>query len=293
MDNTGKGIPSYELKHNGESVDFAMRTIEEIIEMFGVQTDLPHRHNYYTVIWSKNSSGNHIIDYKEYVMQENEIYFVMPGQVHQVLHNDTPKGMVILFTCSFMQKNYINHNFISNLGLFNEIDQSPPIKIDNNAASVLENITSLMYTAFKSEEEFRFDTIGAYLKLFLIECNKFAPGLNSDNTQSIQSSKSILRKFKEALEDNYNKIHKVNEYADLLSISPDYLNSVVKSGIGKTAKELVQQRIALEAKRFGLHSELSTKEISYNLGFDEPSHFSRFFKKTEGISFAEFRKTLA
>lgn len=292
MTKANKNIPSYELKHNGETVDFALRSVEQVVKIFGNQTDVPHRHNYYTVLWSQNDSGKHIIDYKEYEMLANDIFFVTPGQVHQVLHKNEPKGVVILFTCQFMEKNYINQNFINNLNLFSEIEDSPPIRIDNKSSKKLQLITSQMFDSFNEDDEFRFDTIGAYLKLFLIECNKFAPSLKSDNTQAIQSSKSIVRKFKEILENNFTQTHKVNDYADKLNISPDYLNTIVKSSIGKTAKELIQQRIILEAKRYGLHSNLSTKEISYKLGYDEPSNFSRFFKKYEGISFAEFRVSI-
>lgn len=292
MTKANKNIPSYELKHNGETVDFALRSVEQVVKIFGNQTDVPHRHNYYTVLWSQNDSGKHIIDYKEYEMLANDIFFVTPGQVHQVLHKNEPKGVVILFTCQFMEKNYINQNFINNLNLFSEIEDSPPIRIDNKSSKKLQLITSQMLDSFNEDDEFRFDTIGAYLKLFLIECNKFAPSLKSDNTQAIQSSKSIVRKFKEILENNFTQTHKVNDYADKLNISPDYLNTIVKSSIGKTAKELIQQRIILEAKRYGLHSNLSTKEISYKLGYDEPSNFSRFFKKYEGISFAEFRVSI-
>ena len=285
-------IPSYELRHNGDTVDFAIRSVEEVIAIFGNQTDIPHRHDYYTVIWSKNNSGKHIIDYKEYEMMANDIFFVRPGQVHQVQHSAEPKGIVILFTCEFLEKNYINVNFITNLGLFADIEETPPIKINHAGAKRLQNLVDLMMEAFGTDEEFRFDSIGAYLKLFLIECNKFAPSLETDNTQTIQSAKSILRRFKDLLEANFTTTHKVGEYADQLSISPDYLNSVIKSGIGITAKELIQQRIVLESKRYGLHTQLSTKEIAYKLGFDDPSHFSRFFKNTEGISFAQFRATL-
>jgi AraC family transcriptional regulator, transcriptional activator of pobA len=285
-------IPFYSLMHNGETVDFAIRSVEEVIEMFGTQADVPHRHNYYTVLWSQNNSGKHIIDYKEYGMHANEVFFVKPGQVHQVLHNADAKGIVILFTCDFMEKNYINNNFITNLGLFVDIEESPPIKVNKKSAERLQNLTTLMQEAILTDEEFRFDSIGAYLKLFLIECNKFAPSLDSDNTQTIQSAKSILRRFKELLDQNFIKMRKVNEYAEELSISPDYLNSVIKSGVGKTAKELIQQRIILESKRFGIHTQMSTKEIAYQLGFDDPSHFSRFFKNSEGISFAQFRESL-
>ncbi|NJO90515.1 MAG: hypothetical protein HC831_17315 [Chloroflexia bacterium] len=67
-------IPSYTLKHNGETVDFAIRSVEEVINIFGAQTDRPHRHDYYTVLWSLNDSGKHIIDYKDYEMHANDIF---------------------------------------------------------------------------------------------------------------------------------------------------------------------------------------------------------------------------
>jgi AraC family transcriptional regulator, transcriptional activator of pobA len=225
-------------------------------------------------------------------MQANDIFFVNPNQVHQILHNSNPKGIVILFACSFLDKNYIDINFISNLGLFSEICDNCPIRIDDKSAETLKQISENMMSNFNTNEPFRFDSIGAYLKLFLIECNKFALHAKTENTQAIQSSKSILIKFKDLLEKHFVEWHKVNEYAYQLNITPDYLNATIKSGIGKTAKELIQQRIVLESKRLGLHTELSTKEIAYQLGFEDPSHFSKFFKNEENQSFADFRTSL-
>jgi AraC-like DNA-binding protein len=292
LNNSNIIIPSYELTYSGEPVDFAIRSVSEVVKLFGPLNDVPHRHNYYTVLWSQNASGVHRIDYKEYIMQPNEIYFVNPNQVHQVLHNQNPTGMVILFTCAFLDKNSIDRNFISNLRLFSEIGNSPPILIDDRTSHSLLNISESLIDVFSKDQLFRDDTLGAYLKLFLIECNKFAHHAKTDNTQAIQSSKSISTKFKDLLEKKFIECHKVSEYASQLNISPDYLNATIKSAIGKTAKELIQQRIILEAKRLGLHTEMSSKEIAFHLGFEDPSHFSRFYKNNEYQSFAEFRNKL-
>lgn len=285
-------IPSHELKSGDEEVSFAIRTTDEVMEMFGQQTDKPHRHNYYTVLWSHNKSGKHIVDYQEFEMQENDVFFVSPGQVHQVQHNESPKGTVILFSCDFLSKNYISESFISNLKLFDEISSTPPIQVDELSAASLQDIVKKMREILSNDDTFKFDKIGAYLKLFLIECNKFAHQPNTDNTQTLQSAKIILQNFKEKLEENFVFWKQVNQYSKELNISPDYLNEVVKSSVGRTAKELIQQRIIIEAKRLGLHTDLSTKEIAFNLGFDEPSHFSRFFKNAEGNSFSNFRNSL-
>jgi AraC-like DNA-binding protein len=292
LKNKNSSLPVYELRHENEEVAFAIRSTQAVIEMFGRVTDKPHRHNYYTVMWSYNYSGKHIVDYHEYEIRPNDIFFVNPGQVHQVKHTGKPEGTVILFTCEFMEKNAISESFVSNLNLFSEISSSPPIRVNEESASKLKKLVDQMLEVFLTNDPFKDDLIGAYLKLFLIECNKFALAPTTQNTQTIQSGKILVKKFKDLLEERYFEWKKVNEYADDLNISSDYLNNVVRNTVGKTAKELIQQRVVLEAKRLGLHTDLTTKEIAYRLGFEDPSHFSKFFKNVDGSSFSAFRTSL-
>ncbi len=82
----------------------------------------------------------------------------------------------------------------------------------------------------------------------------------------------------------YSEWHLTTDYATELNVTPDYLNRVIKSLTGKTAKEFIQARIITEAKRLLYFSEMSAKEIGYNLGFSEPANFSAFFKKNTGFS---------
>jgi AraC-like DNA-binding protein len=243
-------------------------------------------------MWSYNHSGKHIVDYHEYDIQPNDIFFVNPGQVHQVKHSEKPEGTVILFTCDFMEKNSISESFVTNLNLFSEISSSPPIRVNDASAKKLRGLVDQMLDVFVTDGPFKDELIGAYLKLFLIECNKFAIAPSTENTQTIESGKILVKKFKDLLEAKYINWKKVHEYADELNISADYLNNVVRNTVGKTAKELIQQRIVLEAKRLGLHTDLTNKEIAYRLGFDDPSHFSKFFKNVDGSSFGSFRSSL-
>jgi len=286
-------IEDYDLRHNDVEVSFAIRSVEEVIDMFGNRTDHPHSHNYYTVLWSQNYSGKHRIDYKEYIMRPNDIFFVSPGQVHQVEHSEDPKGMVILFSYDFLTSNYVSERFISNLNLFSEIGNTPPIQISQDAAFQLRELVYKMKTVLSHKDPFKFEKIGAYLKLFLIECMPFShPPLLEKNDQFIQAGGELIQKFKSLLDEKFNEWHKVNDYSQALNVSSDYLNNVIKSSMGKTAKEMIQQRLILEAKRLGLHTNRTTKEIAYHIGFNEPSHFSRFFKKLEGGSFTNFRSSL-
>ena len=291
MKDTGR-IPTYELRHENQEVAFAIRSARDVIAIFGTDTDKPHRHDFYTVLWSHNHGGRHIVDYREYDMNPNDVFFVSPGQVHQVRHTPDADATVILFTCDFLEQNSISAEFIENLNLFSDVASTPPIHLNETSAGKMMSYVDQVRQVFTRDEPFKDDLIGAYLKLFLIECNAFAHAPVTDDTQTLQSGRMILKRFKEILDGRFAEWKKVGDYATALSITPDYLNEVVKTTVGKTAKEIIQQRVILEAKRLGLHTDLTTKEIAYRIGFDDPSHFSKFFRNVEGSSFTDFRNAL-
>ena len=280
-------IYSLDLKYNNAPASFIIKTMEEI----GSQVDDPHRHNYYTVIWPYTATGKHIIDFKEYPIIPHHIFFVSPEQVHQVITDPAPTGIVILFTPEFLQKNSIKEDFNSNLKLFRDSDETPPLPISDSMKINLKIFVDAILQAFHSDNDMKYETIGAYLKLFLIECNGHCSLIPETNTQNIEVGRSIVKRFKELVEKHYSNWHQVKDYADALNVSPGYLNEVIKESIDKSAKEYIQNRLILESKRLSLFTDKSIKEIGYHLGFDDPSHFSKFFKSNTGLSFQDFKES--
>jgi AraC family transcriptional regulator, transcriptional activator of pobA len=285
-------IPTQELLHKSQPVFFAFRTMEENHERTGGKPDIPHRHDFYTILLVKNACGKHFVDYQEYPLKPEIVFLLSPGQVHQIVSNCPPTGDIIMFNNEFLNLNYVSAEFISNIGLFSSGTSVPPIEINEEGMRTLAFYSGEIRKAFESEMQFKYDVIASNLKLFLIECNRYAIPSKVDNPQAIEAGRVIVRTFKGLLEANFAQWHRVNTYARQLNITPDYLNNVIKGSIGKTAKELIAQRITLEAKRLGLHTSLTLKEIAYSLGFDDPSHFSKFFKNEAGQSFSEFREQL-
>lgn len=269
---------------------FVMRTMEEIDRRQGGIADDPHRHNYYSIIWSFTATGKHIIDFHEYSIEPRSIFFVSPGQVHQVITDPGPTGLVILFTLEFLQKNSIREEFISNLRLFRDSDETPPLPLKENMFFRLMTFSDAMSHALKSTDQMKFETIGAYLKLFLIECNHACSLFPESNTQNIEVGRSLVQRFKGLVEQHFNEWHQVQDYAEELNVSPGYLNEVISSSIQRPAKEYIQNRIILETKRLSIFTSKSNKEIGFELGFEDPSHFSKFFKTYTGNSIGEFRE---
>ena len=285
-------IYSIDLKYNDTPMPFVIKTMEEIDLQLGGISDNPHRHNYYTVIWSFTATGKHVIDFKEYAIIPNHVFFVSPEQVHQIITDPRPTGYVILFTSEYLEKNSIREDFIANLKLFQKNDETPPLPLTNQMVDTLRLFADQMHSLFHSENDLRFESIGAYLKLFLIECNNHCSLFPGSNTQRIEVGKTLVKSFKEIVEKHYVEWHQVKNYAEALYVSPNYLNEVIKSAINISAKDYIQNRLILEAKRMAVFTAKSSKEIGFDLGFEDPSHFSKFFKSNTRQSLGDFKGSM-
>ncbi len=281
------GLPNYELQQDQQAVPFSLRTMEAIDQANQEQPDQPHRHFYYTILWSFAATGTHMIDFIDYEIKPNHIFFVSPGQVHQVRTDPDPSGVVLLFTSEFLQMNGIREEFIEQLRIFRTCEENPPLIVSEPQKSTLHLYVNQMQQA-QQLPDYRYEALGAWLKLFLIACNNICD-LEPVHPQQLQAGQTILQQFKQLVETHVTEWHKVSEYASQLFITPNHLNDVVRSLLGQTAKEYIQRRLTLEAKRRAAFEAITTKELAHNLGFRAPSHFTKFFRAQTGQSLSEFK----
>lgn len=283
-------IKQYQQIHpDDHAVSFDIKKMEDIYEQTQGQPDEPHRHTYYIVLLVKKANGTHIIDFNEFNLSDNQVYFISPGQVHQIIEKDQSFGWALTFSPQFMMSNGIERSFIEDLHLFQDFGYTPPLELPDEEMKSLYQLAEDIYTFNHSDKKFKYQAIGALLKLLLIHCNHACSLADEENTQTVQASVSLLRDFKQLLDEHYKEWHKVSEYAAALHITADYLNASVKSLSGKSAKEHIQSRITIAAKRLLIFSELPAKAIAYELGFSAPANFSQFFKKCTRVSPSQFR----
>ncbi|UGU16424.1 AraC family transcriptional regulator [Sinomicrobium kalidii] len=268
---------------------FRIRTMEEIYDRNGGKTDEPHRHDYYIILLVRKADGIHHIDFKEYPLSGGQVYFISPGQVHRIVEREKSHGYVITFSTRFMAENQIDACFIDDINLFKDYGETPPLPVDVQQETQLNAYCEQMMDWSKANIKFRSQGIGSLLRLFLISCNNLC-SVHGENPQQLQAGGTLLREYKDLVEKHFTEWHLVSQYAEALHVTPDHLNRTVRSLIGKTAKEYLQSRITVAARRMLYFSGQPQKEIAYALGFSEPAHFSSFFKKCTGMSPSDFRK---
>lgn len=272
-----------------ENVSFGISRMEDIYIKRNGEVDEPHRHNYYTVLFINKANGLHKIDFNTYELSDKQIFFVAPGQVHQVMETKKSLGFAMTFSNQFLVESSIPLSFIDSLNLFQNYGQSPPLSPSRDQFDAIENFTKNIFKLFNSDTKMKSLSIGAFLKLLLIECNNIC-AINPVESDLDSSGDNLIRAFKNAVDNNYKKEHSTTYYANELHITPDHLNRTIKAKIGKTAKEYIQARIVTEAKRLLYFTNLSNKQIGYELGFNEPANFSAFFKKNTQLSPSNFKK---
>ena len=99
-----------------------------------------------------------------------------------------------------------------------------------------------------------------------------------------------LRRFEQLLDAHFQTHKSVRAYAGLLHLTANHLNVLCRQRLGKTASQLIHERVVTEARRLLRHSALPVGEVGYALGFDDPSYFGRYFRKYAGQSPEAFRQ---
>ena len=96
--------------------------------------------------------------------------------------------------------------------------------------------------------------------------------------------------FKDLLDINYRKLKKVSDYSKKISVTEKRLNQATSKILDKSPKQMIDERVMLEAKRLLAHTNESVKEIGFDLGFDEPTNFIKYFRKHSHSTPIEFRE---
>ncbi len=286
--------PSIRIAHL--EAPFVYRSMAEI-EVARAQDptpDLPHRHDFFTIILVENAVGSHQIDFQTFDLQDNTLYFVTPEQVHHlaVAADTHPSGHVLMFTRDFLQQYSLGPDGLKGLELFFNCDEARPLALETGEMAVLLDFATKIATEQNTSRVYRWEILGALLSLFLLESSRMKLEKQQHNLQLGHRASEIVRSFKNAVEQHFQEWHLVADYARAQHLSSNYLNEVIKSETGSSAKDWIQQRLLLEAKRLAQYSDLPAKEIAFALGYEDVAHFSKFFKNLEGHSFSEFKQSL-
>ena len=250
-----------------------------------------HGHSFYHLVLFTKGAGTHTIDFSSFNVQPYQVYFMAPGQVHSWHFDGEPDGYLVHFSPAFFQSFLLDQLYLERFSFFQGNSRDAVLKIPAVKREQTVVLFEEMLKELETPGEGGLDMIRMYLLQFFIQVERDSG--KTEKKQIPQQKQLLLANFRLLINKHYNIIRLPKEYAELLYITPNHLNALCQDLLGKTAGELIRDRILLETKRLLVNESLTITEIAYALNFQDNSYFNRFFKKNTGMTPEAFRKQLS
>lgn len=219
--------------------------------------------------------------------QTEGLYFIRSAASGQGAFSRDARGHSFTFT----------HDFIHYIPLVYELclqgaAGKPVLKVEPAQRGEVFELLQLIRAEWESDRPYRLDMIRDYLKILLRQIARCLPAPRTG--YSADRKTGLVRQFLAQLDQHFILLKKVTDYAGNLHVTANHLNTTLKELTGVTASEHIRRRILSEARMLATHREnYSMKEIAYHLGFEDKSHFSKYFKNASGKNFTNYKKELS
>lgn len=281
-------IQKYAFK-DGLNHEFEILDLSEIFKTKKEMMTTPHRAQFFHILWIEKGKGTHFVDFNPISIEDNTIIFIPHNCINNFDKNGSYSGKTILFTNNFFCKNNNDLQFLQSSMLFSSLYAIAKFKVSPQLSNLQIILDSIETEYLREQDSAQYEILHNMLHVFLLQSER---EMRKQGFQELKPSANLdyLILFKNLLEQNFRKYKSVNKYALELGISEKQLNKASTTQLELTPKQIINERVLLEAKRLLVHSTQSIKEIAYELGYDEPTNFIKYFRKHNSSTPSEFRE---
>ena len=247
----------------------------------------PYTLSFYDITLITGGEGSFWLDEQEYPLLPNQVLFTTPGQIRRWYVSDL-KGICLFFPADFLLEHYNDPLLLHRMRYFHTHAGPRNLILSETKQKLLLERLGAMHqeiSALQDDSSALLRSICYEVMVYLNRWYTQAHGLTIE-----KSFNKTVSRFRQALEQHFYQYHKVAEYAALLGVTPGHLNVLCKSHLGRSASQLILDRIHIEASRRLAHSSISIEQLSDVLGFTNPTYFCRAFKRHNGMSPLQYRR---
>ncbi|KRA32493.1 AraC family transcriptional regulator [Nocardioides sp. Root614] len=265
--------------------DIEVNTLAGIRERGGPQEFLTSQVLDFDLLFHLESGTEvHTVDFTDHTLNTGDLLWVRAGQLHQWGRIDDIEGPVVMFgphAIDDRTSNLIRSQLVRTRNHWTaaDLEATPVLRAIGLLTTSIDLDPQKQSSLRQAGLEHSLSALLAYLVLV-----EPAGGATPQ-----EPTHEAYRWFRDHVEENFRTWHKVSEYADRLGYSTRTLNRLARQHTGLSAKELIDERVVLEAKRQLRHGDTSVAEIAEQLGFDDPSNFSSYFRRRTGTTPGAFR----
>jgi len=247
----------------------------------------PHRHDYHELIWIKEGSGHHLLDGQLVPILPGTLTVIGRGQVHVIERARGVVGAAVRFGGEILHESRVARSdpswLLGGCGRWT-------VTIPADHTDALEaTIRMLAAETAGPPDPHSADLQLHLLSLLLVWIERWYDAQRTERRDVDDANVQLFRRFARVLERDFAGHHDAVHYADELAVPPAALSQALNRVTGRSTKELVTDRVMLEAARLLRFTDGSMGEIAYETGFSDPLYFSRAFKRHNGQAPSAYR----
>ncbi|WP_327702948.1 AraC family transcriptional regulator [Streptomyces decoyicus] len=248
------------------------------------QLSAPHRPGFHHLLMLDSGRLVHSVDFREHVLAPGDLLWSRPGQVQHFGDLTDAEGRLVLFEAGFLDPATAAAARIEDW-------YGPPVRRPEGAAAGgVDEAMRQLHGEFGAlgglPLEIHLDVLRHLLAVLVLRAAY--PGGEPDGDGSCTAGAAYLR-FRDAVERGFTRSRRVADYARSLGYAPRTLSRATEAAAGVGAKEFIDRRVVLEAKRLLAHGDQSAARIADRLGFADATNFSKFFQRQTGTTPIAFR----
>ncbi len=234
------------------------------------------------------------INLMKYKISGKSIITILPRHILQVVsYSSDFRCEIIAFQPEFVQEMELVRNFISHM---TTIEQRPILTLNAEEDSFIHELYNLLFRVHQRVQQEQGEVKGVVSSLlmsfFYGLCAMYDKHGIEISVKYLPRQEEKTNRFRTLVFEHCNKERTVSYYADMLCITPKYLNTLVKEATGKSAWAFINEAVILEIKARLKSSNDTILQISESMNFPNPSFFSKYFRKNTGMTPTEYRVTV-
>lgn len=248
----------------------------------------PHRTEFYHIFWVQKGTAEYLVDFEPMKVKADTFLFINKDRVKAIDATSKHDGKVLVFTDNFFAKTEDDTKYLHSTILFNDLLENPIIDV-KSCLSLQTTFHAIETELSKDNDAYHYSVLHNLLHnlLLLAERERRAQGF-TEMAKGVDLDYTVL--FRDLLSAQFKTLKSVSAYASQMNVSEKRLYNATTRTMGKTPKSIIDEKVMLEAKRLLVHTNLSIKEIGYDLGFEEPTNFIKYFRKHTAKTPIEFRE---
>lgn len=278
-----------------EQPDFTINNLKSLHPILPFKS-VGFRPGYFSFLFVRKARGKYTTDDVSFDTEPGTIYFTNPGHYKSFEWFEIEEVYLITFTESFLKKN-VNPDVFSGFPFLLSETVYPRVLSEEDFQVFME-LYQQMERESTSASRYKDRILGSLLVILLLKVKEafwkdYNPIYEGNKSSQIVKAfkRNLEQHMRELLDGTADKQLRVSDFAALQQLNESYFNHVIRSKTGKTVSSWISDKIISEARSLLQNSNKSIKEIAFQLGFLETTHFSNYFKKYAQTTPANYRKS--